>query len=84
MHFGRSSERLHAEITQLELALEELEEQDGASPEEPVTPAPAADADALKPARRPLPIICPAMSLLTPPSVLARTAAANCDVWART
>jgi transposase len=55
MHFGRSSGRLHAEITQLELALEELEEQGAANPEEPVVPAPAADADALKPARRPLP-----------------------------
>jgi len=56
MHFGRSSERLRAEITQLELALEELEEQDAAGPEEPVTPSTAvADANALKPARRPLP-----------------------------
>lgn len=55
MHFGRASERLHAEITQLELALVKLEEQDTARPEEPVTPPTTAGADVLKPARRPLP-----------------------------
>jgi transposase len=55
MHFGRSSERLGAEITQLELALEELEEQDAARSGKPAQTAPATEADVLKPARRPLP-----------------------------
>jgi transposase len=55
MHFGRSSERLSAAIAQLELALEDLEEQEAAKPVKAAPAEPAADADALKPARRPLP-----------------------------
>lgn len=55
MQFGRSSERLDAEIAQLELALEELEEQDAAKSEPAIAAAPAAEANILKPARRPLP-----------------------------
>ncbi len=80
MHFGRSSERLHAEITQLELVLEELE-QDAARPEELVTPSTTAGADVLRPARLPRRIICPAMSSPTPPPVPASTAAASCAAW---
>lgn len=60
MYFGRSSERLDANITQLELALEDLEEQEASS--RPVNAAPvepAVDAPALKPARRPLPEYLP-------------------------
>ncbi len=53
MHFGRSSERLNTEIAQLELALEELEEQDAAKPDAGM--ASSTEADGLKPARRPLP-----------------------------
>ena len=56
MHFGRSSERLATTMTQLELALEDLEEQEAASRPGNAAPAePAVDADVLKPARRPLP-----------------------------
>ncbi len=55
MQFGRSSEKLDAAITQLELALEDLEEEQGA--QEATTPA-AEPPDApghARPARRPLP-----------------------------
>ena len=55
MQFGRSSEKLDAAITQLELALEDLEAEQGA--QEAATPA-AEPPDApgpAKPARRPLP-----------------------------
>jgi transposase len=55
MQFGKSSERLDAEIAQLTLALEELETVTP-RPEEPTTTAPdIADAARAKPARRPLP-----------------------------
>ena len=58
MQFGRSSEKLDAAITQLELALEDLEEEQGAK--EAANPAvePSGTPDApshAKPARRPLP-----------------------------
>jgi transposase len=58
MQFGRSSEKLDTAIAQLELALEELEEQDAAKPAN-AAPAAPADADGLKPARRPLPAHLP-------------------------
>jgi transposase len=52
MKFGRSSERLDAQITQLELSLEELEANDSAVAQ----PAPApVRAQAAKPVRKPLP-----------------------------
>jgi hypothetical protein len=56
MQFGRSSERLDAEITQLTLALEDLEacvERRGAPDDAETAGAPPASAQ--KPARRPLP-----------------------------
>ena len=57
--FGRSSERLRAEIEQLELALEDLEaEAPGTGDDAPADSAPAVDAGAPargKPVRRPLP-----------------------------
>jgi transposase len=53
MQFGRSSEKLDSAIAQLELALADLEE-----PANPATTGPA-DADVLKPARRPLPAHLP-------------------------
>jgi transposase len=56
MYFGRSSERLEANITQLELALEDLEEQESSSlPRNAAPVGPAAETQVLKPARRPLP-----------------------------
>src|SRR5581483_4107037 len=60
MHFGRSSEKLNADIAQLELRLEDLEENQAAS--EPM-PAPVATAAVRKvenkPARRALPAELP-------------------------
>ena len=55
MQFGRSSEKLDAVITQLELALEDLEEEQGA--QEAAIPAaePSAVPGYARPARRPLP-----------------------------
>jgi transposase len=56
MQFGRSSERLASSIAQLELALEDLEEQQALTqPDNAAPAAPVADNDILKPARRPLP-----------------------------
>lgn len=65
MQFGRCSEKLDAAIAQLELALEEAEQQQAA---EPATPAPTepADADVLKPARRPLPAHLPRTVVVHP------------------
>lgn len=71
MHFGRSSERLGTAITQLELALGDLEEQEASSA--PVAPAPvepAGEAKARKPARRPLPGHLP-RDVVTHPSTCA-------------
>ncbi len=55
MQFGRSSEKLDAAITQLELALEDLEEEQGA--QEAAIPAaePPDVTSTVKPIRRPLP-----------------------------
>ena len=56
MHFGRSSERLASSIAQLELALEDLAEQQALTQPDDAAPAvPVADNEVLKPARRPLP-----------------------------
>jgi transposase len=54
MQFGTSSERLQREIEQLELALEEVEADAGATPPRPA-PAAASSPAAAKPVRRPLP-----------------------------
>lgn len=70
MHFGRSSERLDAEIAQLELALEDLEEQEAAKPGDAVARAPARAADVVKPGRRPLPDHLP-REIVTHPTVCA-------------
>ncbi|HET7448704.1 MAG TPA: transposase, partial [Methyloceanibacter sp.] len=56
MHFGRSSEQLAISIAQLELALEDLEEQQALTQPDDAAPAvPVVDNEVLKPARRPLP-----------------------------
>ena len=56
MHFGRSSERLASSIAQLELALEDLEEQQALTqPDAAASAAPTIGDDVRKPARRPLP-----------------------------
>jgi transposase len=56
MHFGHSSERLVTSIAQLELALEELDEQQALiQPENARPTAPLIDATRLKSARRPFP-----------------------------
>ena len=54
MQFGRSSEKLDAAITQLELALEDLEEEQGAQEATPAAEPPDAPGHA-RPGRRPLP-----------------------------
>ncbi len=59
MHFGHSSERLDATVAQLELALEDLEEQQAARLADTPPAEPVGAADALKPARRPLPAHLP-------------------------
>ena len=55
MQFGRKSERLDAQITQLELRLEDLEAAETESAATPDAGAGAAPPAAKKPARRPLP-----------------------------
>ena len=55
MQFGRSSEKLDAAITQLELALEDLEEEQGAQQAATHAAQPPDAPDTAKPARRPLP-----------------------------
>ena len=71
MQFGRSSERLDDAIAQLELALEDLEEQETNSrPIDDAPAAPVADADVLKPARRPLPEHLP-REIVTHPTACA-------------
>jgi transposase len=61
MHFGPRSEKLNADIEQLELRLEELEANQGAAEPMPVQPATVAlnERNLRKPARRPLPAELP-------------------------
>jgi transposase len=67
MHFGRSSERLVTSIAQLELALEELEEQQAViQPQDAPLAVPASAPTVLKPARRPLPEHLPRETITHP------------------
>src|SRR5579863_10753127 len=61
MHFGQRSEKMNAEITQLELRLEDLETNQAAAEPLPIQPASIAvnEKAARKPARRPLPAELP-------------------------
>ena len=61
MHFGQRSEKLNAEIEQLELRLEDLEDNQAAAEPLPCQPASIAvnEKAARKPARRPLPAELP-------------------------
>ena len=61
MHFGQRSEKMNAEITQLELRLEDLETNQAAAELLPIQPAGIAanEKAARKPARRPLPAALP-------------------------
>jgi transposase len=61
MHFGRRSEKLNADIAQLELRLEDLEENQAAAEPSPAQLATAAvrNQSERKPARRPLPAELP-------------------------
>src|SRR5579863_4020534 len=61
MHFGRRSEKMNAEIAQLELRLEDLETNQAAAEPLPIPPAGLAanEKEARKPARRPLPAELP-------------------------
>src|ERR1700719_1783747 len=61
MHFGRRSEKLNADIEQLELRLEDLEVNQAAAEPPPIQPATVAinKKAPRKPARRPLPADLP-------------------------
>ena len=74
MQFGRSSEKLNAQIEQLELIVEDLEqEQASTAPEAPVQ----AKAARQQPVRRPLPSTCRARRCAMSPSRAVRSAAAT-------
>jgi transposase len=59
MHFGQRSEKMNADIAQLELRLEDLETNQAAAEPLPVQPAAIALSVSRKPARRPLPAELP-------------------------
>ena len=83
MQFGRSSEKLDAAITQLELALEDLEEEQGV--QEAAIPAaePSAALGYARPARRSLPEHLPRHVVEHATACDARPVAAPCGAWAR-
>ena len=64
MKFGHSSEKIEAQINQLELLVEELETVEGTSPAAAVAPSAAKD----KPARKPLPEHLPRESVVYQPA----------------
>jgi hypothetical protein len=84
MHFGRSSEQLASSVAQLELALEDLEEQQALTELNNAAPAaPIIGDEVRKPARRPLPEHLPRETVNHPTAVPVQVAAANSAVSAR-
>jgi hypothetical protein len=81
MHFGQRSEKMNAEIAQLELRLEDLETNQAAAEPLPLQPATIAvnEKAARKPARRPLPAELPReVETIGQSTNPARTAVARC------
>jgi transposase len=78
MHFGRSSEQLASSIAQIELALEDLEEQQVLTrPDDAAPEAPVIGDNVLKPARRPLPEHLPRETINHPTALPVHVVVAN-------